>query len=75
MEERVLRRSARWTKGKHSNLHNLPKSVQQRAISGPILQSNDKSADFEAFSKTVTMLGETLGKTLLNGWNGMSGFT
>ena len=75
VEERVLRRSARRTKGKHSNPHNLPKSVQQRAISGPILQSNDKSADFEAFSKAVTMLGETLGKTLLNGWNGMSGST
>ena len=75
VEERVLRRSARRTKGKHSNPHNLPKSVQQRAISGPILQSNDKSADFEAFSKAVTMLRETLGKTLLNGWNGMSGST
>lgn len=73
VEGQELRRSARQTKGKHSNPHNLPKSVQQSSIAESSNDSKDGSADFDAFSKAVSLLGETLGRTLLSGWNEMSG--
>lgn len=73
-EGQELRRSTRHTKGKHSNPHNLPKSVQeQNTIAQLRNDSKNGSADFEAFGKAVSLLGETLGRTLLNGWNEMSG--
>jgi hypothetical protein len=56
--EQPIRRTTRKTAGKHSNPHNLPKSVLQQST------YQEQSASYSDFAMAVNKLGETLSNSI-----------